>query len=516
MTQPTLAEPIAAPEPAVVAGHPRRWQVLVVLCVSLTIIAIDTTVLNVALPGIQRSLDPSAGELQWIVDSYTIVFAGLLLTAGTIGDRFGRRGALIAGLVVFGAGSAAAALSSSPGQLIVWRAVTGVGAALMFPATLSILTNVFTDPRERQRAIAVWAGTAGIGIGLGPVVGGLLLRHHSWASVFWVNLPVCAVAVVGTVWIVPSARGHRSGAVDAGGALLSVAGLSTLVFAIIEGPEQGWTSGIVLGSALAAVALLASFVLVELRHRAPMLDVRLFRNPRFSAASLAVSTVYFALFGTIFLMTQHLQVVLGYSALGAGLRTLPYAVVLLVVANTTPKLVGRLGTGRVISVGLLLVAGSQLLRMASTADTGYAPILASMVTFAFGMGLVIAPATASIMSSVPPERAGVGSAVNDTTRQVGGALGVAVMGSIASSVYRHSVDDQLQGRSIPGGALARIDDSVSGAFAAAGDLGGNREAVVDAARHAFVDGVRAASVVAFVLLVGAAIASSRLLPGRRG
>jgi EmrB/QacA subfamily drug resistance transporter len=398
----------------------------------------------------------------------------------------------------------------------LWRAVTGAGAALLFPATLSILTNVFVDPKERQRAIAVWAGTAGIGIGLGPVLGGVLLRHYSWSSVFWVNLPVCAIAVLGAIVVVPSAAGHRSGSVDARGAILSIAALSALVFGIIEGPEKGWTSATVLGAGALAIALLVTFVTVELRHHAPMLDVRLFRNPRFGAASLAVSTVYFALFGTIFLMTLHMQVVLGYDALGAGLRTLPYAVVLMVVANTTPKLVGRLGTGRVIAAGLLLVAASQLLRMASTADNGYGPILASMVAFAFGMGLVIAPATASIMGAVPPERAGVGSAVNDTTRQVGGALGVAVMGSIASSVYRHSVQDQLDGRALPRGSMARIDDSVTGAFGAAHDLGGSDGSfVLDAARHAFIDGVRVASIIAFVLLVGAAFASARLLPSRR-
>jgi EmrB/QacA subfamily drug resistance transporter len=489
--------------------------VLAVLCLSLTVITIDTTILNVALPSVQRALDPSAGQLQWIVDAYTVVFAGLLLTAGTIGDRFGRRGALLAGLAIFGAASAAAALSTSPDQLIAWRAMTGVGAALMFPATLSILTNVFTDRAERQRAIAVWAGTAGIGIALGPVAGGLLLRHYSWASVFWVNVPVCLVALVSTALVVPTAKGHRAGRLDLPGAALSVAGLSTLVFAIIEGPERGWTSATVFGAAALAVTLLVAFVTVELRRAHPMLDLRLFRNPRFSAASMAVSTLYFALFGTIFLMTQHLQVVLGYDALGAGLRTLPFAAVLIVVANTTPRLVGRLGTGRVIAVGLLVVAVSQLLRIASTVDTGYGLILASMCLFALGMGLVIAPATASIMGSVPPERAGVGSAVNDTTRQVGGALGVAVMGSIASSTYRHAIDGTLRDSALPRGSLGRVNDSVAGAFGVARNVGGERGvAIVDAARHAFIDGLRAASWVAFGLLVIASFASARLLRNR--
>jgi hypothetical protein len=271
----------------------------------------------------------------------------------------------------------------------------------------------------------------------------------------------------------------------------------------------------VLGAAALAVTLLAAFVTVEFHRAHPMLDIRLFRNPRFSAASMAVSTLYFALFGTIFLMTQHLQVVLGYDALGAGLRTLPFAAVLIVVANTTPRLVGRLGTGRVIAVGLLVVAVSQLLRIASTVDTGYGLILASMCLFALGMGLVIAPATASIMGSVPPERAGVGSAVNDTTRQVGGALGVAVMGSIASSTYRHAIDGSLRDSGLPRGSLGRVGDSVASAFGVAHNVGGEGGVtVLDAARHAFIDGVRAASWVAFGLLVIASFASARLLRNR--
>jgi MFS family permease len=325
----TLPPPAAVSVDVSPGGHPRRWQVLAVLCLSLTIIAIDTTVLNVrcrASSARWRERGGCSGS-----SARTIVFAGLLLTAGTIGDRFGWRGALIGRLVVFGAGSIADALSTSPAQLIAWRAVTGVGAALMFPATLSILTNVFTDPKERQRAIAVWAGTAGIGIGLGPVVGGLLLRHYSWSSVFWVNIPVCALALVGMIAVVPSAAGHRSGAIDARGALLSMTGLSVLVFAIIEGPERGWTERLRAGTAALAVVLLVGFVRGA---AAPLADARRppVPQPQFSAASLAVSTIYFALFGTIFLMTQHLQVVLGYDA-RCRLRTLPYAVVLIIVQH---------------------------------------------------------------------------------------------------------------------------------------------------------------------------------------
>jgi EmrB/QacA subfamily drug resistance transporter len=513
MTELTVRDvPIAPPLPAV--PDARRWQVLAVLCLSLVVITIDTTILNVALPSIERSLDPGPGGLQWIVDAYTVVFAGLLLTAGTLGDRLGRRGALAAGLAVFGAASVGAALSGSAGQLIGWRALTGVGAALIFPATLSIITNVFTDAAERQKAIALWAGTAGIGIALGPVAGGLLLRQFSWASVFWVNVPVCLFALVAVLARVPSATPHRHGRLDLGGAALSISGLSLLVYAIIEAPTEGWTSPAFLGWGAVALALLAGFVAVEMRHPAPMLDVRLFRNPRFSAASLAMSTLYFALFGTIFLTTQHMQVLLGYDALGAGLRTVPFAVVLMVVANTTPRLVGRVGTGRVIAAGLTLVAVSEGLRIASTPDTGYGLVLASMAVFALGMGLVIAPATASIMGSVPPERAGVGSAVNDTTRQVGGALGVAIMGSLASSAYRSGLEDRLADTALPPGALQRFGDSVGAAVNGSGALGEHGAAVSQAAREAYISGLRTASVVALVLLLVSATVAARALPSR--
>ncbi len=263
------------------AGAARRWWALAVLCLSLIVVTIDTTILNVALPSLQAQLRPSSSGLEWIVDAYTVVFAGLLLTAGALGDRYGRKGALTAGLAVFAVASAASALAQDPSQLIGLRALTGVGAALIFPATLSILTNVFTDPVERQRAIAVWAGTAGIGIGLGPVVGGLLLRHFYWGAVFWVNVPVCVLAIVAGHWLIPTSRDPGHSVLDVWGAALSIVGLSTLVFAIIEGPSKGWTSTEVLGAFAVAAVVLAAFVLVELRRRHPMIDLRLFENPRF-------------------------------------------------------------------------------------------------------------------------------------------------------------------------------------------------------------------------------------------
>jgi EmrB/QacA subfamily drug resistance transporter len=491
----------------------RRWWALGALCLSLVIVTIDTTILNVALPSLVRSLHASSSGLQWIVDAYTVVFAGLLLSAGSIGDRFGRRGALSAGLALFAVASATSALATTPGQLIALRALTGVGAALVFPATLSILTNLFPDPVERQRAIAVWAGTAGIGIALGPVAGGLLLRHFYWGSVFWVNVPVCAVALLAGVVLVPTSRDSQRHPLDPPGALLSIVGLSGLVYAIIEGPSRGWTSATVVGAFVGSIALIAVFVAVELRRTSPMLDLRLFSNPRFTAASLAVTTLYFCLYGTIFFQTQHLQFVLGYDPLGAGLRSVPFAVVLLVVANTTPRLVRRVGTRAIVTIGLGIVAASMALRAGFTVHSGYPAVLFSQCVFALGMGLTIAPATASIMGAVPPDRAGVGSAINDTTRQVGGALGVAVMGSIGASLFRRSAAHALSGAHLSHAVSVKALDSVGSALAVARTLpAGAARTVGDSARRAFIHGLDVASLVALgVAICGAALAW-RFLP----
>jgi EmrB/QacA subfamily drug resistance transporter len=488
----------------------RRWWALGVLCLSLVVVTVDTTILNVALPSLVRDLHATSSGLQWIVDAYTVLFAGLLLFAGSVGDRFGRRGALTAGLVVFGVASGASALASTPAQLIALRAVTGVGAALVFPATLSILTNVFPDPVERQRAIAVWAGTAGIGIGLGPVVGGLLLRHFFWGSVFVVNVPICVAAIVAGLLLVPTSRDADEAPLDPPGAVLSIVGLSALVYSIIEGPTRGWTSPVVLGTFGGAIAVLAMFAVVELRRRSPMLDLRLFKNPRFTAASLAVTALYFCLFGTIFFQTQHLQFVLGYDPLGAGLRSLPFAIILLLVANATPRLVRLAGTRAVITTGMLVVAASMALRAEFTVHSGYAAILVSQGMFAFGMGLTIAPATASIMGAVPPGRAGVGSAINDTTRQVGGALGVAVMGSVGASLYRHSVASAHLGPAVS----ARSVDSLGAALATARRLPpGLATTVSDSAKSAFIHGLDISAAVGLVVAVAGGFVAWRFLPG---
>jgi EmrB/QacA subfamily drug resistance transporter len=482
---------------------------LAVLCTSVVLITIDTTILNVAIPTLSRSLATSTGQLQWIVDAYTVVFAGLLLTCGSLGDRLGRRRMLALGLVVFGVGCTASALAGSSGMLIAMRALTGVGAALIFPATLSLITNTFTDPVERQKAIAVWASTAGIGIALGPLAGGVLLEHFYWGSIFLVNLPVIAIALVGIAIYVPESRDPVHHRLDLVGALLSIVGLATLVYGVIRGGSDGWADPVTLATIAGGIAVIALFVLHEIRTPAPMLDVGVFRNPRFAGASVAVTAVYFCLFGTIFLLTQHLQELLGYGTLAAGIRTVPFAITLMIVANLTPRIVARFGQRLPIVVGLLVVAGSQLLRIASTPTSGYGIIFLSQVAFAFGMGLLIAPATASIMGAVPAARAGVGSAINDTTRQVGGALGVAVMGSVAAAGFR----DSLARHAPTVGSGAR--ESLGAALSTARTLtdGGAAQRLVVAAHQSFIHGLRLASWVAFaVALIGAA-AAWRMLPG---
>jgi EmrB/QacA subfamily drug resistance transporter len=486
-----------------------RWMTLAVLCTSVVLISIDTTILNVAIPTLSRSLATSTGELQWIVDAYTVVFAGLLLTCGSLGDRLGRRRMLTLGLLVFGAGCAASALAGSAGVLIAMRAVTGVGAALIFPATLSLITNVFTDAVERQKAIAVWASTAGIGIALGPLAGGVLLEHFYWGSIFLVNLPVVAIALVGIARYVPESRDPVHHRLDVVGAALSIVGLAALVYGVIRGGSDGWLDASTLAAIGAGLVVLAGFVHHELRTSAPMLDLGVFRNPRFSGASLAVTAVYFCLFGTIFLLTQHLQELLHYGTLAAGIRTLPFAVTLMIVANTTPRIVGRFGSRLPIVVGLLVVAVSQLLRIASTPTSGYDIVFASQVAFALGMGLLIAPATASIMGAVPAASAGVGSAINDTTRQVGGALGVAVMGSVAASGFRDALVERVPH------VAAGARDSLGAAMETARALGrtGAGRAVSDAAGAAFIDGLRLASWVAFGVALLGALGAWRLLPG---
>lgn len=485
----------------------RRWWTLAVLNLSHLLIVMDNTVLNVALPTLSRELGASAGDLQWIVDAYVLVFAGLLLSAGALGDRFGRRGALSSGLVVMGLGSLVAMTASSAGTLISARAIMGIGGALIMPTTLSILTNVFTDPKERAKAIGLWATVGGVAMAIGPVTGGWLLEHFSWKAIFLANIPVVVVALAAGRSLVPTSRDPETPPLDIPGAVLSIAGLGSLVWTIISAGEHGWTSATSAVGFAAAAVLLATFVGWERRAAHPMLDVSFFRNRRFTAASLSVMLGYFAMFGALFLMTQLLQFVLGFSALQAGIRVLPFALAMSVFAPVSPKLVERLGTKFVVSAGLGLAAAGLLWASQIGVGGTYADYLPSMLLMGTGIALTWAPTTEAIMGSLPAAKAGVGSAVNDTVREVGGALGVAVLGSVLVSRYGAGITASLA--DVPQSAGAHAGDSIGGAAVAAEQIGGTTgAALLDAAEAAFLDGFGSAlSVAAGVAMAGAVLAA---------
>jgi EmrB/QacA subfamily drug resistance transporter len=497
----------------------RRWAILAVLCASVFVVVLDGTIVNVTLPTLARDLGASTSDLQWIVDSYVLVFAGLLMAAGSLGDRFGRKGTMQIGLALFAVFSALAAWSGSPGELIAWRAAMGIGAALMFPATLAILVNVFTTPRERAAAIAVWAATAGVAVALGPVTGGWLLEHFWWGSVLMINVPVIAVALVAIALIVPTSRDTTIKRFDPVGTLASIAGVTTLVWAVIEGPEHGWASTTsILAFALAAV-LLAGFVAWERRIDHPMLDVKVFSNMRFSAGSLAITFSFFSLFGFIFVVTQYFQFIRGYSALEAGVRTVPFAVFMASTAPLSAKLTERVGTKLVVTGGMVSMAVGFVIATTNGVDTPYGVIVLAMMFMGGGLGLVAAPATEAIMGSLPPAKAGVGSAVNDTARELGGTLGVAIVGSVFSSIYGARLTDALAGTPMPDDALAIARESVGAAKEVAAQTGATAGpeagAFVDnAVNRAFVDGWHVGSwVSAAVVLLGALLAW-RFLPAR--
>ena len=498
-----------------VEPNPRRWQILAVLCISLFVIVMDNTIVNVALPTLARELDAGTSGLQWIVDAYTLVFAGLLLAAGGIGDRFGRKGALMAGLLVFGVFSTAGAFASSTGQLIGARALMGVGAAFIFPATLALIVNVFTDPRERAAAIGIWTAIAGVGVALGPITGGWLLEHFSWGSVFLVNVPVALIGIVGVFVLVPRSRDPHAPGLDLPGLGLSIAGVAVLVWSLIEAPSNGWLSAATVGGLAGAAALLATFVWWELRVTDPLLDVHLFRKMRFTAASLAITLGFFALFGFIFLVTQYLQLVKGYSALEAGVRTLPFAFAMVAAAVTSPRVVQRIGTKLVVAAGLALMAGGFAIASTNDASTPYFVIATAMILMGFGLGSAAAPATDSILSSLPPAKAGVGSAVNDTTREVGGTLGVAVLGSIMASVYGSQIVGALSGTPLPTAARAAAGDSLAAALQVAAQVGGAAgQDLASAARDAFVQAFQIGSLVTGAVALAGAVIALVFLPAR--
>ncbi len=494
----------------------RRWWILAVLCFSLLVIVLDNSILNVAIPTIIRDLDASNSQLQWIVDSYTLVFAGLLLSAGALGDRFGRRPALQIGFVIFGLGSVISAIATSANQLIGTRAVMGVGGALIMPATLSIITNVF-PPEERGRAIGVWAGVAGLGAALGPLTGGFLVEHFYWGSVFLVNIPIVVIGLIAGFFLIPNSKDPAAPRLDVVGALLSIVGLTALLFAIIEAPTHGWGEPRILGSLVAGVVLLIAFVLWERRSIHPMLDVSFFRNPRFSAASGSITVVFFSMFGSIFLLTQYFQFVLGYTPLQTGIRMLPFAATMMVFAPTSPRIVERIGTKVTVTIGLSLVTLGLVSMSTLRVDSAYVDVAWRLVVMAAGMGLTMAPATDSVMGSLPLAKAGVGSAVNDTTRQVGGALGVAVIGSVLASTYGGKVDDFLTGLGAPDAAVEAATSSLGGAAQVAVDPRVPAEVgaqLMDIANQGFVDAMHRGVLVAALATALGAVMAFVFLPAR--
>ena len=494
-------------------AYERRWWTLGVLCTSLLVISVDNSILNVALPTIVRDLGANDSDLQWIVDAYVIVFACLLLTAGALGDKFGRKRSLTFGLLWFGTFSAVASTASSPTMLITSRALMGIGAAFIFPTTLSILTNTFTG-HERAKAIGVWAGVSGLGVAVGPMIGGVLIEHFSWGSVFLVNLPICAAALVLGHFFVPDSRDPDNRPLDPIGALLSIAMLVALLYAIIEAPEQGWLAPEIVAAFVAALVLMAGFALWELRCPEPMLDLQVFRNPRFSAASAVLTLISFALYGSIFLLIQYFQFVLGYSPIEAGALAMPVAICMMITAPNAPKLVLRWGTKRVVMLGLAVVTVGMCVYASDTVMSSIVGGAFVRGLFGIGLGLTSAPATESIMGSLPPARAGVGSAINDTTRQTGGALGVAVIGSIFLSWYHHFVK-------IPAGLSANGKAALhdfANAFEYAGRLPAKQAAeaalVIDHAKTAFVEAMRLTYPISAGFLLFALFIAWKWLPAR--
>jgi EmrB/QacA subfamily drug resistance transporter len=479
------------------------------------LVSLDNTILNVAIPSIVRSLHATSSQLQWVVDAYAVVFAGLLLTLGALGDRVGRKWVFMAGLVVFGAGSALASWSGSPAALTFSRAVMGVGAAALMPCTLSILTNVFVTDRDRARAIGIWSGTAGLGVAIGPILGGFLLVHFWWGSVFLINVPIAAAGFIAAALIVPNSKNPTAKKADPVGSVLSILGLGLLLWGIIEAPNRSWTSPLIIAALSGSAVILITFVMWERHSDHPMLPLRFFRNRRYSVAIASLALVMFALLGMFFSMTQYLQFCLGFSPLKTGLAIGPVALALLVVAPLSILAVRRVGTKPVVAAGLLLIAVGLGLLSGTTVHDTYADALPWFVVVGVGVGLTMAPSTDSIMGSLPKEEAGVGSATSDTSMQVGGALGVGVLGTALIIRYRNLMGPLLAYLHIPANIKALILGSVGGALAVAQRTSGSSgDALASAATRAFISGMDLGLIIAAVIVGGAAVIVLVLLPNR--
>jgi EmrB/QacA subfamily drug resistance transporter len=484
--------------------HQRRWFLLGAMCLSLVMVVMSVSSLNLAIPTMQQDLGASASQLQWIVDSYALVFAGLLLTAGALGDRFGRREALLGGLVVFGGGAIVAGVADGASQVIVGRTIQGIGAAFVMPATLSLITVVF-PPNERRRAIAIWVGFAGAGGAIGQVVSGALLEAFWWGSAILITVPVVVLVAIAVALFSPESRDESATPLDPVGAVLSIVGLVALIFGIIEGPERGWSDGTVLGAFVIAVVVLVAFLAWERRTEHPMLPLEFFRDRRFSVGSGVITLAFFSMFGFWFMSSQYLQFARGYSPLAAGVAILPMTFVIIAVSPRSASIAERRGSGPTIVAGFLTMAAGFGVLVFMGVSTSYLVFLAALVLLAAGMSITVAPATGNIMSAIPMHKAGVGSAVNDTTREVGGALGIAVLGSILNAVYRSEID--LSGVPLSPEAARSAEESVGAAHTVAAQVGGPAgDEVLSRAAHAFTDAFNAASSLSVATSLAAAAA----------
>ncbi|KDN73605.1 DHA2 family efflux MFS transporter permease subunit [Streptomyces olindensis] len=461
--------------------YARRWWALLVLCLSLLIIVMANTALTVAAPDMTEDLGLSSADLQWVIDGYTVPYAALMLLLGAIGDKYSRRGALVLGLVVFGGGAVSGYLAGSATAVIAARAVMGAGAAMIMPATLSLLAATF--PRaERAKAITLWTATAGLAIAAGPLVAGALLEHHGWSSTFLINVPVAALAVVGAFVLVPPSRAADRGRIDYGGGLLSVVWIAALVYMIIEGPHFGWGAEAITAAVVAGAGLVA-FVVWELRHPRPLLDVRRFTDRRFAGSNLAVALFFLAVFGAFYYLTQHLQFVLGYDALDTGVRMLPLAGAVFVGSALTGYLTPRVGMKWTVTAGM--VGGTAALALLTQVDSGssYGDFVAPLVVLGLAIGLALSPCTDAIMGAFPESELGVGGAVNDTSLELGGSLGIAVLGSLLATSYSGHLSDATAGSELPASSLETAQDSVGAGYAVAQGIGDKARQLAEQAAH---------------------------------
>ncbi|MFD3524691.1 DHA2 family efflux MFS transporter permease subunit [Streptomyces sp. NPDC058653] len=498
------------------AVHRRRWAILGVLMFSLLIVVLDNSILNVAVKTIASpepvGIGATQSELEWAINSYTLVFAGLLFTSGLLGDRVGRKKVLLFGIAVFGVGSALAAMSGSPGELVAYRALMGFGAAFVMPATLAVLMNVF-ERDEQPKAIGIWAGSVGLGIAIGPITGGVLLEHFWWGSIFLINVPVVIVGLIAMWLLVPDSKDPNPGRVDPVGVLLSIVGLVLLVYGIIRAGELAdFTDATVLASIIGGLAVLAGFVVHQKRSDHPSIDMSYFKKPAFSAAVAAIALVFFALMGVTFFSAFYLQSVRGYSALDSGLLILPLAVAQMVFAPRARLVVDRFGARAVCTVGMLLVAVGLAAFALFDATT---PVWVLCVVFfvqGAGMAHIMPPVTVAVMQALPREKAGSGSAVNNTFRQVGGALGIAVLGSLLSTTYRGEIEGHLG--AVPAAARDTAGESIEATMAVAGKLGPAGGPLISSANDAFLTAMHVTALgSAAVALIGTVVVAL-FMPGR--